>query len=85
MVHPSFYNCWLLQTLVIKNEDLTFISTIGEGHFGIVDKMSCKGTSMAVKVNYDGSFVAKKLNHHYLVTIIFFAENTTQGSPGVRK
>ena len=26
------------------------MATIGEGHFGIVDKMICKGTSMAVKV-----------------------------------
>ncbi len=40
-----------LQTLVINNEDLSFVATIGEGHFGIVDKMECKGTAMAVKVH----------------------------------
>ncbi len=44
------YIYYTFQTIVINNEDLSFVTTIGEGHFGIVDKMVCKDTSMAVKV-----------------------------------
>ena len=67
--HTLLYNATPLplQTLVINNEDLSFVATIGEGHFGIVDKMVCKGTSMAVKVHTHTSHYTHTLYTHHTI------------------
>ena len=64
------------QTFTIQNEDLVFRGMIGEGHFGIVDKMvyTKNDTQMAVKVDVYHMTSSCDL-------YLFLAENSTEGSP----